>query len=461
MDKLNHLPGRRPALRGQRPNESPMKNGEKGCTDAALFGSLQDRMSSAFAAPAQKKLAAQVEKIVGATPIFDVHTHLYAPAFGNLLTWGIDELLTYHYLVAEGFRHFDLPYEKFWALPKTRQADLIWNALFIENSPISEACRGVLTVLQALELDVKKRDLPVLRKWFAQQKPDAHVHRCFELAGVESVCMTNSPFDDLERPVWERGFRHDEHFTAALRLDPLLLSWKESAPRLAKWGYATQATLNPKTISEVRRFLADWTQRMKARYLMVSLPPNFQFPGPDDSAQLIEKAVLPHCLEHNLPFAVMPGVKRAVNPLLQMAGDGMGLSNLTGLQNLCAAHPGNKFLATVLARENQHELCVLARKFRNLHIFGCWWFINVPSLIDETTRMRIELLGLSFTPQHSDARVIDQLIYKWRHSRRIITDVLVEKYSDLAATGWTVTAEEIERDARNLFGGAFQQFCRR
>ena len=115
----------------------------------------------------------------------------------------------------------------------------------------------------------------------------------------------------------------------------------------------------------------------------------------------------------------------------------------------------------MLSRENQHELCVLARKFRNLHIFGCWWFINVPSLIDETTRMRIEMLGLSFTPQHSDARVLDQLIYKWRHSRRIITDVLIEKYSDLAATGWTVTTAEIERDAKNLFGGAFQQFCRR
>ncbi len=71
--------------------------------------------------------------------------------------------------------------------------------------------------------------------------------------------------------------------------------------------------------------------------------------------------------------------------------------------------PDTKFIATVLARENQHELCVLARKFRNLHIFGCWWFLNNPSLIDEMTRMRLELLGLSFTPQHSDARVLDQL----------------------------------------------------
>jgi hypothetical protein len=113
----------------------------------------------------------------------------------------------------------------------------------------------------------------------------------------------------------------------------------------------------------------------------------------------------------------------------------------------------------VLARENQHELCVLARKFRNLHIFGCWWFLNNPSLIDEMTRMRLELLGLSFTPQHSDARVLDQLIYKWTHSRQVISRVLVEKYGDLAATGWVPSREEIQRDVQKLFGGAFDEFC--
>jgi hypothetical protein len=132
---------------------------------------------------------------------------------------------------------------------------------------------------------------------------------------------------------------------------------------------------------------------------------------------------------------------------------------LSGLANLCAQFPENKFLATVLARENQHELCVLARKFRNLHIFGCWWFTNVPIVIEEMTRMRLELLGLSFTPQHSDARVLDQLIYKWQHSKGVIARVLGEKYGDLAATGWQPKGGEIGRDVRDLFGGAFETFC--
>src|SRR5688572_31023905 len=90
-------------------------------------------------------LVRQVAKIVAATPITDIHTHLYAPAFGELLLWGIDDLLVYHYLIAEAFRYFEMPYEKFWAMSKTEQADAVWNALFIEHSPVSEACRGVLT----------------------------------------------------------------------------------------------------------------------------------------------------------------------------------------------------------------------------------------------------------------------------------------------------------------------------
>lgn len=400
-----------------------------------------------------------VARVVANTPIQDIHTHLYDPAFGELLLWGIDDLLVYHYLVAEAFRYLDIPYEKFWALTKSQQADLIWKQLFIEHSPISESCRGILTTLHALGLDVRQRDLNALRKWFSEQSSAGYITRCLELAGVSTVCMTNSPFDDLERPMWEKGFERDPRFRAALRIDPLLLAWNSTAPTLANWGYEVTATLNDKTVAEVRRFLRDWTRRIGARYLMVSLSPDFDFPANDACSQLLAQAVLPHCEEHGLPMALMMGVKRQVNPRLGLAGDGVGLSKLSALQELCARFPQNKFLVTVLARENQHELCVLARKFRNLHVFGCWWFTNVPSLIEEITRMRIELIGQSVTPQHSDARVLDQLIYKWRHSRQLITKVLAGKYTDLARTGWLVTESEVERDAKDLLGGAFEKFC--
>ncbi|HWF18095.1 MAG TPA: glucuronate isomerase, partial [Verrucomicrobiae bacterium] len=292
-------------------------------------------MKSILSEASRVPFAAQVEEIVMSAPIHDVHTHLYEAAFGGLLLWGIDDLLVYHYLVAEAFRYLTIPYEKFWSLSKTEQADLIWRELFLEHSPISEACRGVLTTLQAFGLDVKKRDLAAVRKWFAAQTVQGHITQCMELAKLKSICTTNSPFDDMERAVWEKGFARDERFVTALRIDPLVLSWTETAPKLAQWGYRVSADpASGQTFSEVRRFLADWSKRIKPRYVMVSLPPDFQFPAKTDAAAIIEHAVLPHCREFGLPFALMPGVIRAVNPQLKLAGDGEGLTDLTMLRNL-------------------------------------------------------------------------------------------------------------------------------
>ena len=91
-------------------------------------------------------------------------------------------------------------------------------------------------------------------------------------------------------------------------------------------------------------------------------------------------------------------------------------------------------------------------------IFGCWWFVNNPSIIQEITQERLELLGLSTIPQHSDARIMDQLIYKWAHSRQIISSVLTEKYKDLINSGWELTRSEIERDVAALLSENFTTF---
>jgi hypothetical protein len=414
---------------------------------------------------ARQKIAPLVENAIGSTPVFDIHTHLFPPAFGALSVMGIDELLTYHYLVAEGFRYLQMPHEKFWAMDKTAQADLIWQQLFIAHSPISEACRGVLTTLHKLGLDVSQRDLPSIRKWFEAQDKDAHVSRCMQLANVKKIAMTNSPFDAGERAWWQEYSHSDARFAAGLRIDELLLDWQKAGKTLANENYKVQPDLSGETFAEIQRFLGDWTKQIKPLYAMVSLPPTFAFPDSadhkTDCAPILENAVLPFCRERKMPLALMMGVQRAVNPNLQMAGDGVGRSDLSALKNLLQQFPDNKFLVTVLSRENQQELCVLARKFSNLHLFGCWWFMNTPSLIEETTRMRLELLGTSFTAQHSDARVIDQIIYKWDHTRAVLAEILVEKYTDLAMTGWTPTATEIERGIQSLLGGGFESFVAR
>jgi hypothetical protein len=75
--------------------------------------------------------------------------------------------------------------------------------------------------------------------------------------------------------------------------------------------------------------------------------------------------------------------------------------------------------------------------------------------------MRLELLGTSFVPQHSDARVLDQLVYKWEHSRRVIARVLVDKYADLEASGFTVTRQHIQADVARLLRENYREFLAR
>ncbi len=80
------------------------------------------------------------------------------------------------------------------------------------------------------------------------------------------------------------------------------------------------------------------------------------------------------------------------------------------------------------------------------------------SIVAEITPARLELLGTSFIPQHSDARVLERLIYKWKHSRRVIAECLCETYERLSDAGRSATREEIERDVTRLFSGNFRDW---
>ncbi|WNQ10064.1 glucuronate isomerase [Paenibacillus aurantius] len=408
-----------------------------------------------------EELARTVKEVVAKQKVTDMHTHLYSPNFGGLLLWGVDELLTYHYLVAEVMRWSPIDYEEFWALSKQEQAEHIWKTLFLEHSPVSEACRGVLTSLEGFGVDVKTRDLHQFREVYARYDEYRQVDRVLELANVDHVVMTNDPFDDEERPFWLNGTAPDSRFHAALRIDPLLNDYARSRERLREWGYAVEEEWTEQSVKEVSRFLTDWIGRMKPLYMAVSLPPSFAYPEDSDRGRIIRDCILPVSRERSVPFAMMIGVKRGVNPALQSASDSVDKASLEPLEYMLKHHPDNKFITTFLSRENQHELAVLARKFRNLMVFGCWWFLNNPVLIEEMTRMRVELLGLSVIPQHSDARVLDQLIYKWKHSKEILEKVLIEKYHDVLRTGWTLERSEIERDVADLLRNNFWRFIGR
>lgn len=410
-----------------------------------------------------QSLAAAVEKAVSQAVVTDIHTHLFPPAHGKLLLWGADDLLTYHYLVAELFTFAPegLTPQRFYALPKSEQADLIWEYVFIKHGALSEAARGVITVFSRLGLDVAGRDLAGIRKWFAEQTIDEYLPKVFELAGVDYAVMTNDPLVAEEAEGFSRKLPVPDFLKTALRVDGLLGDWPGAAAAMARAGYGVKPNLDARGLDETRRFLIDWSDKLSPLYFAASLSPEFAFPDGSLQGRLMEKAIIPAAQECGKPLAMMIGVRRRVNAPMGWAGDAMGQADLSSVMRLCQTYPKQKFLLTVLSRTNQQELAVLARKFGNLHIFGCWWFCNIPSAIAEITAQRLELLGTAFTAQHSDARILDQLIYKWTHSRKVIGQVLAGKYAEQFEAGWRPTPAEIKRDVRALLGGSFEAFLSR
>jgi hypothetical protein len=400
-----------------------------------------------------------VEEELAATRFIDIHTHLFMPSLGKLGLWGIDELLTYHYLEAELFRFSDIQPADYWELPKRAQADLIWRTLFVDRAPVSEATRGVVAVLNAFGLPTRDGDLREARAWFSAQEPRAHIRHVFDLAGISEAVMTNDPLDPQEASLWEASPERDPLFHPVLRLDRILNKWPEHWEQLASQGYAVDRNAQGRSAAEVRRFLDTWCARMRPVYMAVSLPDTFAYPEDSIRARLLKDAVLPACRESRLPLSLMIGVRYLVNPALRLAGDAVGKADLRAVERICLEHPDNRFLISLLSRENQHELCVYARKFANLMPFGCWWFLNNPSMVEEITRERLEMLGASFIPQHSDARVLEQVIYKWRNTRRTLAPILANMYRLLVEDGRPVTRDEIQRDITRLFRGNYERFC--
>jgi hypothetical protein len=404
------------------------------------------------------ELQRNVKESIEQTPVIDIHTHLYPASFGGLCLWGIDELLNYHYLVAEVFRSSSVSPVQFWKLSKSQRADLIWDVLFVKNTPLSEATAGVVAVMVKLGLDPCQPNLKQAREYFASVNAEKYIEQVLHLANVKELVMTNDPFNPAERAMWERNEPCPENFHRALRMDPVLNDWGKTYAVINTEGFKTSEDLTPQTVSEARRFLELWIARMRPVYLAVSLPYTFTYPDESPRTRLMRDVVFPTCAQHGIPFAMMIGVSRGVNPALGEAGDSIGQADTSSVERICWENAGVRFLVTMLSRENQHALCVAARKFSNLMPFGCWWFLNNPSVVREITAERLEMLGATTIPQHSDARILDQLIYKWAHSRRTISHALYESYSRLMTDGYPLMREQIDRDVERMLSGNFRSW---
>ena len=248
-----------------------------------------------------EELRREVDHAVMSVRVIDVHTHVFPPEFGAMCLSGIDDLLTYHYLIAEMFHSANVSYAAFWKMNKAERADLVWQTLFVDNTPLSEATRGIVSILEALGLDPRAPNLEGIRGFFRSLDLKDHLDWVLRTAQVSDVVMTNDPLNEHEAWIWKSGVALDPRFHATLRLDPLVNEWDDAARKLAGQGLSVNATLSGPTTKEVRRFLDQWIERMRPLYLAVSLPPEFDFPKEDVRTRLLREIVLPTAREHQMP----------------------------------------------------------------------------------------------------------------------------------------------------------------
>ena len=379
--------------------------------------------------------------IINSTPIFDLHTHLFPPQHEGYFLLGFKNLLNYHYLIAELLTATNIDASVFYSYNDEKKASLIWNELFEKRTPVSEACAGVLSILKELNIEIDNKSfLSICDEYDRKIQSDKNI---LDLSNVSSLVMTNNPFDLDEWSLFNNSDWDKKIYLASLRLDDLILDYEETFKK-AKDQISNQEK------STIIAYLEKCYLQSNPVYAAVSLNLATFNKILDDS---MWREILVWLESKNLPLSLMLGVRRAVNKDFGLAGDGIGDINLKELSNLCNSFPKNKFLVTCLSLNDQHELTVLARKHPNLRIFGFWWFMNQPTIIKQILKMRIDMLGFSFIPQHSDARVSDQLIYKWNHFKKILHPILLEYYQDLLDKNFPISENVLQRDINNLLSG--------
>lgn len=424
-------------------------------TDARIVSYMEDNWNATMKphriATTEESAAMGVRRWVTealeSTVITDFHTHLTPGPDGSINLSGPDELLRYHYLAVEALSTTRCEPRAYASMSPYEQAQFVWDALFRDRTPMSEASLGVLTILDHFGVRAGRRDYSEIRSDLINTGYTAS--DVLAASRVHRLVMTNDPFDPEDwsifgLPEWDRSV-----FLASMRIDRLLADpairrrfFRDTASKGVGRKLDSQKLFDflDASASQSESVYTSWTASGAQLEEALSDP-------------VLTEGVLPWLGQHGMPLVLMLGVRRKVNPELGLGGDAVGTNGLDALEQLVRSHPHQIFLVTHLRDDAQHRLTVLARKFQNLKLLGFWWFMNQTSLIRRNLEMRFDLLGLDFVAHHSDARVLEQLIYKWSHFKSILGEVLSNRYRQRIQAGWPIQREEVVRDIDMLMSG--------
>lgn len=388
------------------------------------------------------------------TPAADVRTFLPPPGIGNdkLPASGVDNLLTSPPVLAEFFRRrppaiqseaadIETSQEAYVkSLTRPELADIVWRQLFVDNPPMSEACRTVLTTLGLWGIDVGSGDLRVLREQSGSLPDAERFEKSMKQANLELVLY---PVEALEHdgaaaPV--PGYR------PIIGLNCLFRDWKESARKLRALGFAVKGKVDDFAPLELRRYLAGEIDRLSPAGMTLDWPVRHQ-PQDDGIGRLVREAALPLCRERGLPFFLAAGDWRGRPEDCPLAPD------IETLSPLWEGNPDIRFLLYPVHMNQLHSACLASAKHRNVLLGGPESPVLVPSWLETFTRFRLEAAGSAFHYCHSGAETPEELVGRWAHLRWVLGVALIRRYTELWRTGWRYEEEDIHREVKAILSG--------
>lgn len=389
----------------------------------------------------------------------DQHVHTMPSVCGpSFCLRGPDNLFDYHYAYGEHMSETwmsDSEAKAYWAMEQHQRVDLIARHLFARDVlPVSEAALGILSTAEALGLPTASgNSTTVLSEWremYADMGDEAYADHVFTLSGVTHVISTQSVFnkdecliylDDANIEQW------DDRYMCGLRFDEYVYKPEvlEELCTLAGFPEAAQAIGQEKTQTQARKLLRFWVERLpNVKYVALSMPGSTDFSASNSRLMLtLEKIIIPAAKELGLPIYLMPFVRRQINPAYRNAGDVVERGDVNGLIDFIGKHREALFCVTPLHEGDNYDFAFATRALGNLRVWGHWWGNLNDVLVEEQLRLRLQMNGHAHFGFNSDARIDDQLIYKWIHYFRILKKVVVERCMQIQQSGWPITEKDM------------------
>lgn len=330
--------------------------------------------------------------------MIDFHSHLY-PETDIRYKAGLIDLLNYHYFYGEyakARKYSSQEMGVFLKMPAEDKAKLIWEYIFVHKrkDELSHAGLGVIEIINTLLPN--KFSFSESRNEICENFQDVlsayktpSIEEIFNITGLSYTIGTYEPGETLPTSPFIKG---------AVRIDSC---HETSYPDIDE--SAEYYSLSCETHSDV------FSTRMRNNKItLYSLMTHFYY----------EKKFtkfLKSLIDAGKSLWLMLGVARNINSFMGLGGDSIGLCDMRVVEMFAKKFPELNIKFSILDINQLNRAIVAERIFPNLSFQYPWWFnVNTIDVNMYLTKSR-EILGKrkSEIEFYSDARVLEQLIYKY------------------------------------------------